>query len=191
MSPTIFELHAGSSNKRPPEYIFLENGRTLRDVMNAVKDSPLETLEEAVQAVLGTSSVNTCSVCINCKGWYNNFMSLLYLRVNLCIMLILKLNFMFLGSLTKAEGVKSALLCNICLELRESYSSPFQVPNAINLSKKVLDTIDKTKGPDTADQSTKVLESADQLRKLCYAKERYDLLRLHCIDNPYSFPDVS
>ncbi|KAK4779519.1 hypothetical protein SAY87_015625 [Trapa incisa] len=103
VSPTIFELHAGSSNKRPPEYIFLENGRTLRDVMNAVKDSPLETLEEAVQAVLGTPSINKCSACINCKG-----------------------------PLTELKGVKSALLCNVCLELRESYASPCQVPDAIN-----------------------------------------------------------
>lgn len=28
MTPSQFELHAGSGNKRPPEYIYLDNGNT-------------------------------------------------------------------------------------------------------------------------------------------------------------------
>ncbi|KAK0604747.1 hypothetical protein LWI29_019050 [Acer saccharum] len=67
VSPNVFELHAGSSNKRPPEYIYLENGKTLRDVMNACKVSPLETLEEALQMVIG-SSTKTSAFCLNCRG---------------------------------------------------------------------------------------------------------------------------
>ncbi|OWM73735.1 hypothetical protein CDL15_Pgr026839 [Punica granatum] len=133
VSPTIFELHAGSSNKRPPEYIFLENGRTLRDVMNAVKDSPLETVEEAVQAVLGTSSINKCTICINCKG-----------------------------PITEVEGGKTTLLCKICLELRESYASAWEVADTTDLSKEFACTIDHTKRSDATDQSTRALDTADQ-----------------------------
>lgn len=82
---------------------------------------------------------------------------------------------MFVGRITKVEGVKTALLCKVCLELRESYSSSHQVSDAINLSKQVPDSAGQTEGPDTADQSTKVSESAHQSRKVCDAKEWYDL----------------
>ncbi|XP_030521033.1 uncharacterized protein LOC115734409 isoform X2 [Rhodamnia argentea] len=98
VSPTIFELHAGSLNKRPPEYIFLENGKTLRDVMNAVKNAQLDTMEEAVQAVLGSSRINKCNICLNCKG-----------------------------AISKMTTGNPKLLCNSCLELRQSQVSPGQV----------------------------------------------------------------
>ncbi|KAL5763921.1 hypothetical protein ACOSQ2_016515 [Xanthoceras sorbifolium] len=90
VSPNAFEIHAGSSNKRPPEYIYLENGKTLRDVMNACKDSPLETLEEAFQMVVG-SSAKTNTFCLNCRG-----------------------------PITESGTGVSALLCHTCMELKES-----------------------------------------------------------------------
>lgn len=70
VTPTIFELHAGSANKRPPEYIYLENGSTLRDVMNACRDASLETLDEAVQRSTGCSSLKKSAFCLNCRGFY-------------------------------------------------------------------------------------------------------------------------
>lgn len=66
----MFELHAGSTNKRPPEYIYLENGKTLRDVMNACKNSPLETLEETVRMVVGSSRMKS-GFCLNCRGYFH------------------------------------------------------------------------------------------------------------------------
>lgn len=63
----MFELHAGSANKRPPEYIYLENGNTLRDVINACW-GPLNTLEEAVQKVLGGFTMKKSTICLNCRG---------------------------------------------------------------------------------------------------------------------------
>ncbi|KAL0283237.1 UNVERIFIED_CONTAM: Increased DNA methylation 1, partial [Sesamum radiatum] len=39
VTPNQFEMHAGSGNKRPPQYIFLDNGNSLRDVLNACKDN--------------------------------------------------------------------------------------------------------------------------------------------------------
>ncbi|WVZ02363.1 hypothetical protein V8G54_023169 [Vigna mungo] len=67
VSPTIFELHAGSSNKRPPEYIFLENGSTLRDIMNIFLNIPLNTLEEVVQKALGDFTMKKSKFCVNCR----------------------------------------------------------------------------------------------------------------------------
>ncbi|XP_027348247.1 uncharacterized protein LOC113859749 [Abrus precatorius] len=67
VTPTIFELHAGSSNKRPPEYIYLESGSTLRDIMNTCLYIPLDTLEEAIQKVLGDFTMKKSKFCVNCK----------------------------------------------------------------------------------------------------------------------------
>lgn len=98
VSPAAFELHAGSLNKRPPEYTFLENGKSLRDVMNVVKNAQLDTIEEAVEAVIGPSRMNKCKICLNCKG-----------------------------AISEMKTGKPKLLCNSCLELRESQVSPGQV----------------------------------------------------------------
>ncbi|XP_065866066.1 uncharacterized protein [Euphorbia lathyris] len=68
VAPASFELHAGSANKRPPEYIYLENGNTLRDVMNACKDASLETLDEALRLSIGCSSLGKSIFCLNCRG---------------------------------------------------------------------------------------------------------------------------
>ncbi|XP_044505986.1 uncharacterized protein LOC123225790 [Mangifera indica] len=89
VTPTVFELHAGSTNKRPPEYIYLENGKTLRDVMNACKDSPLETLEETVRMVVGSSRMKS-GFCLNCRG-----------------------------SISEVGTEEMLLICNLCLDLKE------------------------------------------------------------------------
>lgn len=67
VSPNHFELHAGSANKRPPEYIYLENGSTLRDVLNACKDVPVEALTVTIQHAIGSSPVIPLN-CQNCKA---------------------------------------------------------------------------------------------------------------------------
>ncbi|WCJ41629.1 Acyl-CoA N-acyltransferase with RING/FYVE/PHD-type zinc finger domain [Euphorbia peplus] len=66
--PASFELHAGSANKRPPEFIYLENGNTLRDVMNACKEACFETLDEALRRSIGCSSLRRSIFCLNCRG---------------------------------------------------------------------------------------------------------------------------
>ncbi|CAL8161583.1 unnamed protein product [Prunus armeniaca] len=91
VTPAVFELHAGSSNKRPPDYIYLENGNTLRDVMTVCQNSPLGILEEAVRLAVGCSSINKCTICLNCKESIHE------------------------------EGTRSAvLLCSSCMELKKS-----------------------------------------------------------------------
>ncbi|CAA2963860.1 increased dna methylation 1 [Olea europaea subsp. europaea] len=68
VTPNQFELHAGSANKRPPEYIYLDNGNTLCDVLNACKNAPLDALEMAIQNVTGQSESKVKTFCLNCKG---------------------------------------------------------------------------------------------------------------------------
>ncbi|XP_008465428.1 uncharacterized protein LOC103503043 isoform X2 [Cucumis melo] len=68
VSPTLFELHAGSSNKRPPEYIYLETGNTLRDIMNACQNFSFDQTEEFIQSAIGRSLVKRSAICLNCKG---------------------------------------------------------------------------------------------------------------------------
>ncbi|XP_027343821.1 uncharacterized protein LOC113856269 isoform X2 [Abrus precatorius] len=96
VTPSVFELHAGSANKRPPEYIYLENGTTLRDVMNACCGFPLDSLEEAVQKVLGDFTMKKSSICLNCRA---------------------------------CKGM-SRLVCDSCMELKDSQPSPSQTAAA-------------------------------------------------------------
>ncbi|KAG6778304.1 hypothetical protein POTOM_018162 [Populus tomentosa] len=94
VTPTIFVLHAGSSNKRPPEYICLENGNTLCDVMNACKNSSLDTLDEAIRLSTGFSPSKKSNFCLNCRG-----------------------------SITGAGPRKSKLLCSQCFGLKDFQAS--------------------------------------------------------------------
>ncbi|KAK6138144.1 hypothetical protein DH2020_028124 [Rehmannia glutinosa] len=67
VTPNLFETHAGSGNKRPPEYIYLENGKSLRDVLNACKANRSDSLALVIQNAIGRSNFTT-AFCINCKG---------------------------------------------------------------------------------------------------------------------------
>ncbi|MCD9560322.1 hypothetical protein HAX54_018937 [Datura stramonium] len=55
VTPNQFELHANSANKRPPEYIYLENGKTLRDVLSMCKDVPSDEVEIVIKNAIGTA----------------------------------------------------------------------------------------------------------------------------------------
>ncbi|CAK8535317.1 unnamed protein product [Lathyrus sativus] len=94
VTPTVFELHAGSANKRPPEYTYLENGKNLREVMNACSGVSLDMLDEAVQMVLGDFIIQKSTICFNCKGLISE----------------------------SSNGV-SKLVCNPCMELKETQSN--------------------------------------------------------------------
>ncbi|XP_058199978.1 uncharacterized protein LOC131314980 isoform X4 [Rhododendron vialii] len=95
VTPNQFELHAGSGNKRPPEYIYLDNGNTLRDVLKACREAPLDSLEVNIQNVIGCSLQNKTTSCMNCKGPISN-----------------------------SGSGRTVLLCNSCMILTESRSSP-------------------------------------------------------------------
>ncbi|CAH8361218.1 unnamed protein product [Eruca vesicaria subsp. sativa] len=67
VSPAVYEQHASSTNKRPPEYILLESGCSLREVMNALKETPFETLEERLRLLVGPDFKKP-SLCFICQG---------------------------------------------------------------------------------------------------------------------------
>ncbi|KAM4084156.1 hypothetical protein ACB094_08G110900 [Castanea mollissima] len=107
LTPTVFELHAGSANKRPPEYIYLENGHTLRDVMNACLNASLDTLDEFVQNAIGCTALKKSSICLNCRG-----------------------------PIPKSYNGKSMLLCESCVELKKSQVTLAQTIDTSNRSPK-------------------------------------------------------
>ncbi|KAL1544099.1 hypothetical protein AAHA92_20995 [Salvia divinorum] len=67
VTPNQFEFHARSGNKRPPEYIYLENGKSLRDVLKACKVNPSDPLESVIKNAIGRSNYTT-AFCLNCRG---------------------------------------------------------------------------------------------------------------------------
>ncbi|XWS71551.1 hypothetical protein CRYUN_Cryun03dG0147300 [Craigia yunnanensis] len=103
---TLYEIHAGSSNKRPAEYIYLENGYTLRDVMNTCKENSLTTLENALRIVIG-SSMKKSSFCLNCRE-----------------------------SITGAGSRKPKILCNSCVGVKVAKDSSTDVADASDRSAK-------------------------------------------------------
>ncbi|XP_045803126.1 uncharacterized protein LOC123896792 [Trifolium pratense] len=107
VTPTVFELHAGSANKRPPEYTYLENGRPLRDVMNACLGFSLDKLDEAVQLVLGDFTLQKSNICFNCRG-----------------------------PISESSNGVSKLVCNSCMELNEAQTSS-QLQTAATCSKSI------------------------------------------------------
>ncbi|XP_076884385.1 uncharacterized protein LOC143533507 [Bidens hawaiensis] len=98
VTPNQFELHAGSANKRPPEYIYLDNGSTLREVLNTCKAAPLEGMEEAILKAIGSSYKEKPACCLKCKG-----------------------------ALPELGNQKAMRLCDSCTDLKESKPQP-QVP---------------------------------------------------------------
>lgn len=68
VSPAVFEVHAGSANKRPPEYTYLENGNSVRWVMNTFSNSSLDKMEEYVRVALGDFTMKKSKFCVNCRG---------------------------------------------------------------------------------------------------------------------------
>ncbi|CAL9234603.1 unnamed protein product [Arabidopsis halleri] len=104
VSTAMYEVHASSANKRPPEYILLESGFTLRDVMNACKETPLATLEEKLRVVVGPN-LKKSSLCLNCQG-----------------------------PMIEPCDTKSLVVCKSCLESKEPefHNSPSKGNGALN-----------------------------------------------------------
>lgn len=48
-----FEKHAGCFTKHPNNHIFLENGKTIYGLVQEVKSSPFNMLEEVIRTLLG------------------------------------------------------------------------------------------------------------------------------------------
>ncbi|KAI3842933.1 hypothetical protein MKX03_013420, partial [Papaver bracteatum] len=68
VTPCQFEQHAGGTKEHPEEYIYLENGSILKEVLGLLKDIPLEKLKATSQSAISTAHVKNTSTCMYCKG---------------------------------------------------------------------------------------------------------------------------
>lgn len=50
-----FEQHAGGKTKHPNNHIFLENGRSVYNIIQELKNAPLDVLEEVIRQVVGSA----------------------------------------------------------------------------------------------------------------------------------------
>lgn len=62
-----FERHAGAKSKHPNNHIYFENGKSIYAVVQELKNSPQETLFDAIQTVTG-STINQK----NFRSWKGN-----------------------------------------------------------------------------------------------------------------------
>ncbi|CAN8285595.1 unnamed protein product [Cochlearia groenlandica] len=144
VSPAVFESHAFSTNKRPPEYILLESGFTLRDVMNACKQTPLAMLEEKLRVVVGPN-LQKSSMCLSCQD-----------------------------QIVEPCDTKSLVLCKSCLERKEPepQTHPSKADDAVKRSSEpgvVPGTLSETKTNSIKSHSKGKLTRKDQrLHKLVF-----------------------
>ncbi|KAL8526184.1 hypothetical protein ACS0TY_015416 [Phlomoides rotata] len=66
--PCQFEIHACKSYRRASQYICLENGKSLLDVVKECRNSSVKTLEETIQNFIGPMPVKESLICHNCTG---------------------------------------------------------------------------------------------------------------------------
>ena len=103
VSPYYFEVHAGSTKKHPSDYIFLENGNNLHDVLRACTNATLDMLESAVRKAIGPAPQKRTFRCKACK-------SLLFLPSSIpCSACLIALS-------CTLRGGKFALFYDSCLE---------------------------------------------------------------------------
>ncbi|MED6204926.1 hypothetical protein PIB30_013170 [Stylosanthes scabra] len=135
VKPALFELHASSSNKCPPEYIYLENGSTLQDMMNTCLNIPLETLEEAVQKVIGGFTIKKSTFCFNCRDAH----VVSRLLCNVCM----ELKKCFPNPSTQTNDPGN---CNVSLAVQSRYPEPIVVQKSINNGMKHSTSRDSSEG---------------------------------------------
>ncbi|XP_059646794.1 uncharacterized protein LOC132293362 isoform X2 [Cornus florida] len=107
VTPCQFEIHACQSYRRAAQYICLENGKNLLQVVKACKSSPLDTLEETIQSAIGSLPVRESIICQNCKG-----------------------------SFIATVASKFGQFCDSCLELKDLQSGPTQTAGPSTRSSK-------------------------------------------------------
>ncbi|XP_065016062.1 uncharacterized protein LOC135643253 isoform X1 [Musa acuminata AAA Group] len=95
VSAYVFEQHAGSTKKHPADFIYLQNGNSLHDVVKACHGAPLDMLEAAIQGAIGPVPPKKCFTCQKCKVSFS----------------------------TSRVG-KFAWLCDSCLELKQLSRTP-------------------------------------------------------------------
>ncbi|KAJ8461627.1 hypothetical protein OPV22_034553 [Ensete ventricosum] len=95
VSAYVFEQHAGSTKKHPADFIYLQNGNSLHDVVKACCGAPLDMLEAAIQGAIGPVPPKNCFTCQKCKV-----------------------------SFSTSRAGKFAWLCDSCLDLKQLSRTP-------------------------------------------------------------------
>ncbi|KAL2345140.1 hypothetical protein Fmac_006425 [Flemingia macrophylla] len=68
--PSQFEIHACKQYRRPAQYICLENGKSLLDLLRACRGATLHTLEVTVQKFVCSPPEERYFTCKRCKGCF-------------------------------------------------------------------------------------------------------------------------
>ncbi|XP_045793681.1 uncharacterized protein LOC123888631 isoform X2 [Trifolium pratense] len=72
--PSQFEIHACKKYKRAVEYICLENGKSLLDLLRACRGAPLHALEATIQNFVCSAPEEKYFTCKRCKGCFPSCM---------------------------------------------------------------------------------------------------------------------
>lgn len=68
--PCQFEIHACRTYRRASQYICLENGKSLLDVVKECRKASVKELEETIQSFIGPLPVKESIICQNCKNLF-------------------------------------------------------------------------------------------------------------------------
>ncbi|KAK1411800.1 hypothetical protein QVD17_32573 [Tagetes erecta] len=72
ISPSQFEMHACNSYRHAIKHIFLENGKSLLELIEICKASASETLDVAFQTVISSLPVKGPSLCTECNSSFES-----------------------------------------------------------------------------------------------------------------------
>ncbi|XP_020581089.1 uncharacterized protein LOC110025141 [Phalaenopsis equestris] len=68
VSVYLFEIHAGSTKNHPSDFIFLQNGKNLREVLKSCTGASMDMLEAEIQKAIGPLPPRRPNFCRKCQG---------------------------------------------------------------------------------------------------------------------------
>ncbi|PKU83637.1 Zinc finger CCCH domain-containing protein ZFN-like [Dendrobium catenatum] len=136
-----FEIHAGSTKKHPSYFIFLQNGKSLREVLKSCTGASLDMLEAAIQNSIGPLPPMKLSPYQNCKGVRISMLAnTAFIFALLCRIFSIQLfmDVLFSGFFDTSRTGNFALLCNSCLETSHQQATPTPAQGMSSSAKYVL-----------------------------------------------------
>ncbi|CAL0316940.1 unnamed protein product [Lupinus luteus] len=123
--PSQFEIHACNTYKRATEYICLENGKSLLELLRACRTAPLHTLEATIQNFVCSLPEEKYFTCKDCKACFPSSSGG---RVgHLCCSCLESRKYFTCKSckacFPSSSGGRVGHLCHSCLESRKSEDS--------------------------------------------------------------------
>lgn len=131
-----FEMHAGSTKKHPSDFIFLENGKSVHDVLRECTNCPLDMLEAVIQKAISPVSLKSLT-CRKCKGPFHG-----------------------------SQLAKFVLLCDSCVQSQKLQSTPGSSNRACNTGRSMkLVVVPKSADSETKGKSSAKEGSRGRLTK--------------------------